>query len=61
MKLKEIMGYFQDLREGILLEYKKSLHGGYYNFIGEVPSEELMKRWFLETESRMGIGKKRET
>lgn len=44
VKLKGIMGDFQDLRERILSEYKESLRRRYYNATGEVPKEEVIEK-----------------
>lgn len=44
IKLKGIMGDFQDLRERILSEYKESLRRRYYNATGEVPKEEVIEK-----------------
>lgn len=44
MKLKGIMGDFQDLRGKILSEYKESLRRRYYNATGKVPEEEVIEK-----------------
>lgn len=44
IKLKGIMGDFQDLRDKILSEYKESLRRRYYNATGKVPEEEAIEK-----------------